>query len=441
VSDIHVTRELLRAVSRGDLPPRALARVGWEHLMSLCPCCREEFSAWRREQATANVGGYDSAFQIIPLLIERQNRDLEEKHGAATKDFRELLKLSQKARLAKIQRALDRFRGLTLARMLLDEARKNLPVKPLAVQELAETAHAILLRTAETPGINDLLARAAALKGNALRAMGQLPEAEKLIAGARSIIRQRGVTDPFVYAEVDWFEGALRKDQRRFREAEDLLTRAAALFHLAGENIEAARALLSLGSMYYDQQELRKAAEATRAALQNLSAETEPQLYLCGRHNLAVLLCETGEYLAATEALAVDEDLYKQFSDAWTKLRKVWLEGKIAFGLGKREEAERAFLDARKGFIGEGNGYDAAMVSLDLALVYVKQGKTVPLRQLAGEMHTIFSAEDVHREALAALRFFEEAVRQDRATVEVIEDLAAYLKRARSNPSLRFRQQ
>lgn len=55
-------------------------------------------------------------------------------------------------------------------------------------------------------------------------------------------------------------------------------------------------------------------------------------------------------------------------------------------------------------------------------------------------MHTLFSAEDVHREALAALAFFEEAVRQDRATVEVLEDLAAYLKRARSNPALRFRQ-
>lgn len=440
MSDIHVTRELLRAVFRGELPPRALTQVGWAHLMSLCPCCREEFSAWQREQAAAESGSYDAAFRILPLLIERQSQDLEEKQETARKDLRELLKLPQEARLARIRRALHRFRGLTLARMLLDEARKNIPAKPLAAQELAETANAVLLRTAETPGINDLLARAAALQGNALRARGQLPEAEKLIAGARSIIRQRGVTDPFIYAEVDWFEGALRKDQRRFHEAEDLLTRAAALFHLAGESTEAARALLSLGLMYHDQQELRKATEATRAALWNLSAETEPQLYLCGRHNLAVFLCETGQPLASAEALAADADLYQRFSDAWTRLRKVWLEGKIAYGLGKMEEAERSFLETRKGFIAEGNGYDVAMVSLDLALVYAKQGKTAELRQLADEMHTIFSAEDVHREALAALAFFEEAVRQDRATVEVLEDLAAYLKRARSNPTLRFRQ-
>ena len=136
----------------------------------------------------------------IHVTIERQSQDMEEKLRAAARDFRELLKVPQEARLTKIRRSLDRFRGVTLAQMLLDEARKNIPAKPLAVQELAETANAVLLRTPETPGINDLMARAAALRGNAQRIMGQLPEAEKLIMGAHSIIRQRGVTDPFVSA-------------------------------------------------------------------------------------------------------------------------------------------------------------------------------------------------------------------------------------------------
>jgi len=279
----------------------------------------------------------------IHVTIERQSQDLEEKHRSATRDFRELLKVPQEARLTKIRRSLDRFRGVTLARMLLDEARKNIPAQPLAAQKLAETANAVLLRTPETPGINDLMARAAALRGSALRAMGQFPEAEKRIRGARSIIRQRGVADPFVSAEVDWIEGMLRKDQRRFDKAENLLTRAAALF--------------------------------------------------------------------------------------------------LAFSPGKMEEAEPSFLDAWKGFVGESVGYDAARVSLDLALLYAEQGKTLELRQLAAEIQTIFSEEDVHREAIAALAFFEKAVRQDQATVEVIEDLSAFLERARSNPTLRFRQQ
>lgn len=40
----------------------------------------------------------------------------------------------------------------------------------------------------------------------------------------------------------------------------------------------------------------------------------------------------------------------------------------------------------RKGFIYEGNSYDTAMVSLDLGLVYAKQGRVAELRQLAEEI-------------------------------------------------------
>jgi tetratricopeptide (TPR) repeat protein len=438
VSDIHVTRELLKAVSGGSLPPSALVRVGWEHLMSVCPCCREEYAAWLQEEAARSGGSLVSSMQVLPLLLERQSRDQEEKNEAAARDFGDLLVLPQASRLFKIENATQRFRGLALARMLLEEARKNVPAQPITVLELAEVAYAILLRTPERPGINDLMVQAAGLRGNALRATGKLQEADERIAGARSFIRMGGVTDPLVVAEVDWFEGVLRKDQRRFREAEGLLIRSAALFQLAEGKTEAARALLSLGAMYSSQQELQKAAEVTKAALQNLSPETEPQLYLSGRHNLTLILCETGQYEAAAEALAADEDLYRQFSDAWTMLRQRWLAGKIADRFGRSEEAEESFLSVRQGFVDEGIGYDAAMVSLDLALLYKRQGRTAELRQLGAEIHMIFRAEDIHREAIAALLFFKDAVRQDQATVEVIEDLAAYLKRARSNPTLRF---
>ena len=58
--------------------------------------------------------------------------------------------------------------------------------------------------------------------------------------------------------------------------------------------------------------------------------------------------------------------------------------------------------------------------------------------QLAEEMHPIFPAEDIHREALAALFLFQEAARRGAATVGLVEDLYAYLKRARKDPELRF---
>jgi hypothetical protein len=80
-----------------------------------------------------------------------------------------------------------------------------------------------------------------------------------------------------------------------------------------------------------------------------------------------------------------------------------------------------------------------AMVSLDLALLYLREGRASELRAIAEETHRIFVSEGVHREALSAIVLFQEAVRQDQVTAEYIREVASYLKRARRSPSLRFR--
>jgi tetratricopeptide (TPR) repeat protein len=437
VSDIHITRELLRAVASGELPPRVLTEIGWRHLMKLCPTCNEEVTAFQQERAAP--ANYDTAFRVLPVVLERHAADLETKTGAARKDLRALLRLAPEERRHRIHRASTRFRGVTLARMLLDEAKRHMPAEPHAVYELAETAEAVLMRTPDTPGLYDLFARAVAYRANAERAKGDLLAAGDTLRNARGLIRNKGVTDPVVYAEVDWIEGALRKDQRQFKEAEELLVRAVNLYGLTGTKEESAQPLITLGLLYYDRGDYRKAIEVTRVSAEMMSPKTDPRFYLCARHNLALFLAESGDYSAAAEILHEDARLYHKFPDLWTNLRQTWLKGKIAWGLGDLAEAERLLGEARNGFILQNIGYDAAMVSVDLALIYVQQKRTRELKRLADEMHQIFAAGDVHREAVAALLLFEDAVREEKLTAKVVEDLAGYLKRARSNSGLRFR--
>lgn len=93
----------------------------------------------------------------------------------------------------------------------------------------------------------------------------------------------------------------------------------------------------------------------------------------------------------------------------WTQLRPLWLQADIAAGRGDLAAAERDYLATRDGFISQGIGYDAAMASLDLAVLYLRQGRTAEVRRLAEEMLPLFEAQDVHREALAALSLFLEA--------------------------------
>ena len=288
------------------------------------------------------------------------------------------------------------------------------------------------------PVAPDLLVRAATYKANARRAQGHYREARSSFEFARFVVRCEGATDPVVYAELDWFEGALDSEQRRFLEAEALLGRAILFFNLAGEAVQTGRPLLTLGLMYYYKGEYQQAAETTRRALEIFPTDEDVRFLLSARHNLALYLCEAGDHVGASEELRAHRDLYLQFPDAWTQLRLGWLEGKIAAGLGDAARAETFFVAVRDGFLREMARYDAAMVCLDLALLYARQGRTAELRVLAEAMHPIFEAEDVHREAIAALLLFQDSARRETLTVDVIEKLAAYLKDARSNPALRF---
>jgi tetratricopeptide (TPR) repeat protein len=389
LADIHVTRELLQAVARGDATPGVLIERGLEHLTGLCPACREEHLAWKRE------------------------REAKEDREGAERDFRILLRCSHPTRLAKIKRADTQFRGPLLASLLLEESKKHMVEDPQKAYELTETAETVLCRTREGPGVADLSARTAAYMANMYRLSGNPREARKQFEYGRDIIRSRGVTDPLIQAEVDSCEAVLDMEQRQFKRAEELLTRAIALYALGGAHEQTVHPLVTLGLMYYHQGNYAKAIKCTQAAVDAIPPERDRRLYLSARYNLSLYFCEAGCHHEAAEMLLDDHDLYVQFRDPHTQLRLLWLEGKIAAGFERLEEAEKAFLATRNGFILQDGGYDAAIVSIDLALLYAKQGRTAELRKLAREMHKIFAAEDVHREAIAALLLFEDAAKRD----------------------------
>lgn len=79
-----------------------------------------------------------------------------------------------------------------------------------------------------------------------------------------------------------------------------------------------------------------------------------------------------------------------------------------------------------------------ALASLDLAFVYLEQGRSAELKGLAEELALIFEANDIHREALAALMLFQESVRQERVTSAYLVRLHKYLERSRHRPDLAF---
>lgn len=435
----HLTRELLRAVSRGEVAPQVLSEIGMSHLMSLCGHCREEIEAFRQEQTGDDAARYCRTFELLPALLDDEVRRLEREREQATRDLRDLLGIPPVEREGRVRRAHARFRSPLLVRLMIEESRRHLPGDAEGALHLAELARTIVRRTPSMPGAFDLLALATAEKGNACRALDDIAQAEESFGHVRLLGTEHDVTEPAVLARVAELEASLRKDQRRFSEAENLLAQALVNYRISGDDQGIAHVLLKWGDTCFLAGNFDRAIEQARSALEKIDPETDRRLYLCARHNLAFYLTEIGSCEEAAAVLAAEEERYGEFPDAWTRLRLVWIFARIAAGTGNPVDAEKGFIAARDGFVAEGNGYDAAMVTMELVLLYLRQDRTADVKRAAEEMVPIFHAQDVHREALAALVLFQDAARREELTVRKVRETATYLREARGNPSLRFR--
>ncbi len=121
----------------------------------------------------------------------------------------------------------------------------------------------------------------------------------------------------------------------------------------------------------------------------------------------------------------------QSISNAVDLTRFKWLEGQIAVDSEQLIDAEEAFLEVKRFFVDKGMAHDVALVSLDLALVYLRQGRLGELKALASEMLTIFSSLKIHQETLAALAFCRKALEVEKMTVAFVNELGTRLETAR----------
>jgi hypothetical protein len=122
-------------------------------------------------------------------------------------------------------------------------------------------------------------------------------------------------------------------------------------------------------------------------------------------------------------------------------IRLRWVEGRIADGLGRTGQAIEILNQVRGEFASRSMDYDTALVSLELATIFAREGRADSVKALARHMAPIFRAQGVHREALAALALFRQAAESEEVTADLARRFLEYLYRARQDPKLRFEAQ
>ncbi|HEX3554250.1 MAG TPA: tetratricopeptide repeat protein [Thermoanaerobaculia bacterium] len=429
----HPQPVLLTAFRRGRLSRRRSRQVV-RHLLTSCTACRQAMVEPRPS--------YDEAFVRSRREVERRQSVLLLERAAAPALLRDLLAQDPERQWERVAQE-GRFQTWTLCELLLDASRDWGFQNPARALELSQLGVDVAMRLdpcvyGETR-VNDLLARAWVALGNAQRIRSSFREAEESFVQAESQLRQ-GTGDPLEKAHLLLHKASLLGNQQRFGQAFRLLDRVFAIARRCEDPQLHGRALITRGFLLGIAHDSEAAIRYLSEGIRKLDPVSDLRLLVAAHHNLTLYLTESGKYHEALHLLESARPLYHQVGDQMSLLRLRWLEGKIAVALGQFPEAEELLREVRKELIARDLGFDTALLSLDLADIYARQGRGAEMRRLAEEMIPIFRSRDVHREGLAALLAFQKAAEMECVTLGLIRDVSGYLKENRAAAALRSRE-
>src|SRR5579872_5975418 len=362
------TRELIASLPDRDIP-------ALRHLLACDDCALNalEFLTRGGEGGLpAPEVGYEEVLRRLGTFPPELLQAFRERQEAAEALLEALVDLPAAERLSAVLRE-ERFGEPHLAELLLEKSLRAQPREARGSEEMARLAYAVALRSGAKAGGEysaSLKVRACCLLGNALRLLGDLEAADRsfqvatrYFGGALAGPERRMFNEMVAH---------LRLAQGRVDEALALLGRAGALCEEDGDLHRQGICLAWAGLICLDHDEVERASPLLARARIALEPAEEPALACRVRLGLALCQAASGRPDRATWLIDEARTLYAQVGDAESLARFFWAEGKVAAQAGASQEALDLLLAARRRWIGLGRLQDAALATLDAALVMAR---------------------------------------------------------------------
>jgi tetratricopeptide (TPR) repeat protein len=443
----HPHRETLEGFLLNSLPKRE-AKAMVAHLLVGCDHCRQEASPLATAMFTPGAGPEprlsveeDAAYDRSISAAFAKALELEKSLGAEretaerrSEDIVHALEQADEMSLPEGPVTWGLCESLlekTLALRHSDPAGmvRMADLSRMAAERLDAAAYGAERRT-------DMQARAWAELANAYRITDDFPQAEAAMACALEL-RGQGTGDPLLYARIADLDASLLCDQRRFKEAFRMLDLAYAIHRRYSDSHEVGRVIIVKGLYTGYAGKPEEGLQLLVRGLSMIDRARDAKLVFHTLHNILLFRVELGEFEQAQRQLQRMRVLYAAHA-GWLDLVKLHrLEGEIAAGLGDLVTAEATFQQIRQDLDEAGLGYQAALVSLDLAGVWLRQSRTPEVRGLVSEMMATFRVLGVEREALSALHLLQDALERDQATLDVLRLVGGILRRLQNEPVTR----
>jgi tetratricopeptide (TPR) repeat protein len=403
------------------------------HLLAGCPQCRTYLtSLWPTAADMARLeelesDDYEVAFE---RALERAWTAFKAGPGAQGRRLLTELDTHPPASQEMLVRNLPRFWNVELCNALIlrsHEARfSSMATMRHQAQLAVLVSEGLSTEPSELGEAADCRARAWTAFGNALRVSGDLNGAEGALATAQVQVRGNDRQRPLLAHILSHF-ASLRLDQRRFEDSLELIQQAIQIWQQLGNSRELARMLVKQAIVTGESGQPRAAVKILLDAGHLIDSETEPKLALVLMQSIIRFYIDGGQAERALRLFVEARPLYEKEADPLIRIKALWLEGQIMSAERHLEPALKQLSEVREGYLALGNGYEAAIVSLDLAAVLAKLGRFTEMRTLARETVREMKARGVHREAIAALILLQQAATSETA-LALIRRTAVALK-------------
>ena len=439
----HPSSEELYALYRGELPPsraRAVTRhvvlEGCEHCLANLPAplhAAFELSPPKVELTPEQDAGYDAAIQralqaTLKHLSSLKPQEAKPRQAPVLLIGGDGELLGELPRHMRIAERVDVLLAQSWA------LRHENPAQMVELAELAvQQSKKLDLRRHDVEEAHDLQGRAMGELGNAYRATGQLDLAAVTLGRARDFL-ELGSGDESLAARLQELEASLAADRRQFQAASDLLLAVQAFHERNGDPHRAGRILILRGLYTGYAGEPEKAIDLLREGLSQVDERHDPSLVYAGIHNQLLFLVDAGRYEDARRFRFENSRVLRDNGGRVNEARFRWIEGRLDLGTGNYSRAEMTFREVGQEMKELGLPIVAAVVSLDLGMALLVQGKSADAERVTLAASEAFHRLRIQREGLAALSMLQSAFTQGQATLQLMQDVTAFFRRFDVNP-------
>ena len=259
--------------------------------------------------------------------------------------------------------------------------------------------------------------------GNARRLALDFGGAEAPFHRAEALLDAHNLRDSRAAGIFYFLKGTFRMFQRRQVEAIDLYDSALPPLEKARDVRFQIKTLLqrALALIYHTRfEEVEPTLKTARCLLKD---EADEELAFCIIHTRIVASARAGKFDRAENQLKTIADRVVKLSVPLWRCQILWLEAIIDHGLGRLELAETKYLSSWHDFGDLDEPLKAALVLLDLAVLYSETGEATKVIEISTKICHVFESIKLYNETTASLRLLYDAISRVQVTEAALREV------------------